>query len=437
MCGPTNAKEARKNKLSKILLSFFRFFRLFRHAGCSNGRTDSSQIPGVVPVMDERMRRHWAATEAMALGWGGVSAVAIATGLARNTVASGVRVGSSVASKPIGDLVALAAAWGRAQADHGNGSRVAACPGRIGGSRHTWAPRISVALDMQEHRQVGRGTDATESSRYAIARSRRCSSRAGYSLQANRKTREGSSHPDRNAQFEYINRQVLAFQKRDQPVISVDTKKKELVGEFKNPGQEWQPKGEPEKVNVHDFPDKKLGKAIPYGVYDLASNEGWVSVGIDHDTAQFAVASIRRWWNEMGSRRFPRASELLITADGGGSNSSRNRLWKKSLQELADELDLTLQVCHFPPGTSKWNKIEHRLFCFITKNWRGRPLTSYEVIVNLIASTTTKTGLIVRAALDPRCYETGIEVSDEELARLKITPAKFHGEWNYTIKPRR
>ena len=261
--------------------------------------------------------------------------------------------------------------------------------------------------------------------------------RAGYSLQANRKTREGSSHPDRNAQFEHINKQVLAFQKQNQPVISVDTKKKELVGEFKNPGQEWQPKGEPEKVKVHDFPDKRLGKAIPYGVYDLASNEGWVSVGIDHDTAQFAVASIRRWWTEMGSRRFPRAHKLLITADGGGSNSSRNRLWTKSLQELADELEMTLQMCHFPPGTSKWNKIEHRLFCFIAKNWRGRPLTTYEVIVNLIASTTTKTGLVVRAAIDSRAYETGVEVTDEELVRLQITPSKFHGEWNYLTKPRR
>lgn len=258
----------------------------------------------------------------------------------------------------------------------------------------------------------------------------------GYSLQANRKTREGSSHPDRNAQFEYINRQVMAFQRRQQPVISVDTKKKELVGEFKNAGKEWQPKGEPEKVGVHDFPDKKWGKAIPYGIYDMICNEGWVSVGIDHDTAEFACASIQRWWNEMGSARFPRASELLITADGGGSNSSRNRLWKKSLQDLAEELGITLKVCHFPPGTSKWNKIEHRLFCFITKNWRGRPLTTYEVIVNLIASTTTKTGLIVRAALDSRQYETGIKVTDEELGLLRLTPAKFHGEWNYSIKPK-
>jgi hypothetical protein len=258
---------------------------------------------------------------------------------------------------------------------------------------------------------------------------------AGYSLQANRKTREGSSHEDRNAQFEYINRCVLGFQKQGEPVVSIDTKKKELVGEFKNVGQEWEPRGQPVEVKVHDFPEKKLGKAIPYGVYDLASNEGWVSVGIDHDTAQFATTSVRRWWQEMGVGRFPRATKLMITADGGGSNGSRNRLWKVALQGLANELGLRLEICHFPPGTSKWNKIEHRLFSFITKNWRGRPLTSYRVIVNLIAHTTTKAGLLVRAALDKSHYETGIEVSDEELARVRIIPAKFHGEWNYGIRP--
>jgi len=387
------------------------------------------------PVMDERVRRHWAATEAMALGWGGVSAVAVATGLARNTVAAGVREltqrGEQVdvaidvglrrpggGRKPITEvdpqvLRALEELVNPATRGHPE-------------SPLRWTCKSTAKLAEELTQQNHPVTDRTVA---------RLLKQAGYSLQANRKTREGSSHPDRNAQFEYINNQVLAFHKQNQPVISVDTKKKELVGEFKNPGQEWQPKGEPEKVDVHDFPKKDLGKAIPYGVYDLASNEGWVSVGIDHDTAQFAAATIRRWWTEMGSQRFPRASKLLVTADGGGSNSSRNRLWKKSLQELADELDLTLKVCHFPPGTSKWNKIEHRLFCFITKNWRGRPLTTYEVIVNLIASTTTKTGLIVRAAIDSNDYETGITVSDEELTRLRIVRAKFHGEWNYTIKP--
>jgi Rhodopirellula transposase DDE domain len=389
------------------------------------------------PVMDERVRRHWAAAEAMALGWGGITIAALATGLARNTIATGVReltqrgAQSDVSidvrlrrpgggRKPIAEtdpllLRALEELVDPATRGHPE-------------SPLRWTCKSTAKLAEQLTQENHPVTDRTVA---------RLLKQAGYSLQANRKTREGSSHPDRNAQFEYINKHVSAFQRRNQPVISVDTKKKELVGEFKNPGQEWQPKGEPETVNVHDFPDKHLGKAIPYGVYDLASNEGWVSVGIDHDTAQFAAASIRRWWTEMGSQRFPHASELLITADGGGSNSSRNRLWKKSLQELADELDLTLKVCHFPPGTSKWNKIEHRLFCFITKNWRGRPLTTYEVIVNLIASTTTKTGLLVRAAIDSNEYDTGVTVSDEELARLRIRRAKFHGEWNYTIKPGR
>ena len=391
----------------------------------------------LVPVMDECMRRHWAATEAMVLGWGGVSAVSMATGLARNTVASGVR--ELIQRR---EPVNLAITSRLRQPGAGRKRITETDPLLLHAleelldpvtrghpeSPLRWTCKSTAKLAAELTRQNHAVTDRTVATLLK---------RAGYSLQANRKTLEGSSHPDRNAQFEHINKQVLAFQKQNQPVISVDTKKKELVGEFKNPGQEWQPKGEPEKVKVHDFPDKRLGKAIPYGVYDLASNEGWVSVGIDHDTAQFAVASIRRWWTEMGSQRFPRANKLLITADGGGSNSSRNRLWKKSLQELADELEMTLQMCHFPPGTSKWNKIEHRLFCFITKNWRGRPLTTYEVIVNLIANTTTKTGLVVRAAIDPHEYQTGVEVTDEELARLQITPSKFHGEWNYSIKPRR
>jgi hypothetical protein len=260
---------------------------------------------------------------------------------------------------------------------------------------------------------------------------------AGYSLQANRKTREGASHPDRNAQFEYLNTCVRRFDKRGQPAISVDTKKKELVGDFKNGGREWRPHGKPEEVRVHDFQDKKLGKAIPYGVYDILNNQGWVSVGIDHDTAAFAVNSIRRWWKQMGQRRFPRATELLITADGGGSNAHRSRLWKVCLQTLADNLGLKLFVCHFPPGTSKWNKIEHRLFSFITQNWRGQPLVSHQAIVNLIASTTTRTGLVVKAALDTNHYDTAIKVSDGELAQLRLTPQTFHGDWNYTIAPRR
>jgi hypothetical protein len=257
-----------------------------------------------------------------------------------------------------------------------------------------------------------------------------------YSLQSNRKTREGSSHPDRNAQFEYINAQVNQFQGRGQPVVSVDTKKKELVGDFKNAGREYQPEGRPEEVRVHDFEDKELGKAIPYGVYDMTANQGWVSVGIDHDTAYFAVESLRRWWDNMGSKVYPKAQELLVTADGGGSNGSRIRLWKVAVQGLADATGLRVKVCHFPPGTSKWNKIEHRMFCHITENWRGRPLRSLGVIVSLIGNTRTEAGLRIRAKLDSNPYEVGIKVSDEQLAAVSIERDAFHGEWNYTISPK-
>jgi hypothetical protein len=388
------------------------------------------------PVMDERVRRQWAAAEAVAYGWGGVSAVARATGLARNTIAAGGR-----------EL--------RAQAEHPE-QPISPWLRRPGAGRKLLIekdPALEHALDRLID-PVTRG-DPMSPLRWTCKSTRKLAEElrrqnhsvgartvatllrlAGYSLQANRKTREGTSHPDRNAQFEYIHGRVLRYQRRGQPVVSVDTKKKELVGDFKNDGEEWQPAGQPDEVRVHDFADPKLGKAIPYGVYDLTSNEGWVSVGVDHDTAEFAAASIRRWWEEMGCERFPRATELLITADGGGSNSSRSRLWKVALQALADTLGLRLHVCHFPPGTSKWNKIEHRLFCFLTKNWRGRPLTSYAAIVNLISHTTTSQGLVVRAALDRQQYETGKKVSDEELAKLKLTKAEFHGEWNYTIKPR-
>jgi hypothetical protein len=391
----------------------------------------------LAPMMDERMRRQWAATEAMALGWGGVSTVAAATGMARNTITVGIRDlerRRTHPDEPVGTRVRSLGGGRKKLTEIDPGLRAAldalVDPMTRGHpeSPLRWTCKSTGKLAEELQRQHHPVTDRTVATLLKLA---------GYSLQANRKTKEGAGNPDRNAQFEHINAQVLSFQKQQQPVVSVDTKKKELVGEFKNAGQEWQPKGEPEKVNVHDFPDKKLGKAIPYGVYDLASNEGWGSVGINHDTAQFATASILRWWKEMGSERFPRATKLMITADGGGSNSSRNRLWKVALQNLVDVLGLELHVCHFPPGTSKWNKIEHRLFCFITKNWRGRPLTSYKVIVNLIGSTTTKTGLTVRAALDTSTYETGIEVSDAELARVKMTPAKFHGEWNYTIRPRK
>jgi hypothetical protein len=259
----------------------------------------------------------------------------------------------------------------------------------------------------------------------------------GYSLQATRKTLEGGTHPDRDAQFQHIATQVKHFQAAGQPTISVDAKKKELIGRYANRGQEWHPQQQPEEVKVHDFVDATLGKAIPYGVYDLAANQGWVSVGIDHDTAEFAVAAIRLWWREMGQALYPDATDLMINADGGGSNGSRTRLWKVALQQLADELGLTIHVSHLPPGTSKWNKIEHRLFCHITQNWRGRPLISHEVVVNLISQTTTATGLTVKAALDRTTYPTGTKVSDALFEALALYPDDFHGEWNYTIKPRR
>ena len=387
-------------------------------------------------VMDERMKRQWAAAESRDLGWGGVTAVAQATGLSRTTITAGLRE------------LDLPARQRAAEA-----ARVR----RPGGGRHclpqTDAGLLAALESLIEPTTRG---DPESSLRWTCKSLRRLAEEltgqdhpispnsvaallheAGYSLQANRKTREGASHPDRNAQFEHINAWVRQFQERDQPAISVDTKKKELVGDFRNAGQEWRPRGQPQEVRVHDFPDKTLGKAIPYGVYDILNNQGWVSVGIDHDTAQFATNSIRRWWREMGCRRFPRARQLLITADGGGSNNSRCRLWKVSLQRLADDLGLELQVCHFPPGTSKWNKIEHRMFSFITQNWRGRPLVSHQAIVNLIASTTTRTGLVVKAALDTEHYDTAIKVADEELARLRLTPLPFHGEWNYILSPKR
>lgn len=385
--------------------------------------------------MDERMRRQWAATEAQEIGWGGVSVVARATGLARNTVMAGTRELAQRRAHPNVPITARIrrSGGGRkplAQTDPSlqRALEILLEPVTRGHpeSPLLWTCKSTGNLARQLQQDNHPVSDRTVATLLK---------KSGYSLQSNLKTKEGSTHPDRNAQFEYINRRVLAYARKSQPVISVDTKKKELVGEYKNPGREWRPQGDPQRVNVHDFPNPKLGKAIPYGVYDLASNEGWVSVGIDHDTARFAAASIRRWWQEMGAKRFPQAKTLLVTADGGGSNSSRNRLWKIALQELADELHLKLEVCHFPPGTSKWNKIEHRLFCFITKNWRGRPLTSYQVIVNLIAQTTTHAGLTVRAAVDTSHYETGIAVSDAELAAVRLQPSEFHGEWNYTISP--
>jgi hypothetical protein len=390
----------------------------------------------LAPEMDERRRRQWAAAEARDLGWGGVSLVARATGLSRPTIHAGLR---ELQLPP----KARAAAAQRIRR-RGGGRRavtdtdpqlLAALMALIEPTTRgdpesplRWTCKSTATLANELRRQHHQVSDRTVA---ALLK------RAGYSLQANRKTREGASHPDRDAQFAYINDCVRRLLRQGQPAISVDTKKKELVGDFKNGGRAWRPRGEPTDVRVHDFLDKTLGKAIPYGVYDLLNNQGWVSVGITHDTAEFAANSIRQWWTRMGRHRFPRARTLLITADGGGSNGPRSRLWKRALQQLADALNLTLWVCHFPPGTSKWNKIEHRLFSFITQNWRGQPLTSHQVIVNLIANTRTRTGLLVKAALDTRRYDTAIQVSDEEFARLRFTPHAFHGDWNYTISPRR
>ena len=386
--------------------------------------------------MDERSRRQWAAAEARELGWGGVTAVARATDLSRTTISAGLReLELPAKQRSVEGLRVRRPGGGRKALTETDPGLLAALEALIEPAtrgdpesplRWTCKSTRGLADELTRKRHpVGANTVA------ALLR------HGGYSLQANRKTREGARHPDRNAQFEHINAQVRRFQNRDQPAISVDTKKKELIGDFKNAGREWRPRGEPEEVRVHDFLDKNLGKVIPYGVYDMINNQGWVSVGIDHDTAQFAVNSIRRWWQRMGRRRFPRATKLLITADGGGSNSSRSRLWKVSLQALANQLGLCLHVCHFPPGTSKWNKIEHRLFSFITQNWRGRPLVSHQTVVNLIASTTTRTGLIVKAALDTNRYETAVKVTDEQLKRLRLTPHRFHGDWNYQLTPRK
>jgi hypothetical protein len=387
------------------------------------------------PEMDERMRRQWAAAEARELGWGGVTLVGQACGLSRTTITAGLRELDLPASRRQAEAVRVR---------------------RPGGGRRPVTqtdPELVAALE-QLIDPVTRG-DPMSPLRWTCKSTRRLAEeltsqhhpvsaptvadllrQAGYSLQANAKTREGAGHPDRDAQFRHINDTVRRFLDRNEPAISVDTKKKELVGDFKNGGREWHPQGQPETVRVHDFLDETKGKAIPYGVYDIVNNQGWVSVGIDHDTAQFAANSIRRWWREMGRHRFPQASQLLITADGGGSNGSRSRLWKLALQGLADHLRLRLKVCHFPPGTSKWNKIEHRLFSFITQNWRGRPLVSHQAIVSLIAATTTRAGLIVKAALDTNCYETCLKVSDTELGRLQIKPERFHGDWNYIVSPR-
>lgn len=382
--------------------------------------------------LDERSLRLCAAADASMFGYGGVSLVASASGLSRTTIHAGQ-------SESMGRGMLI------------DPQRVR----RTGGGRKALTqkqPKILEDLDrlldpstrgdpMSPLRWTCKSTPKLAAELRAQGHSVsqatvwRLLEELGYSMQSNRKSREGTAHPDRNAQFEFINDTVKDFLARGLPVISVDTKKKELVGSFKNGGKEWEKKGQPVEVNVHDFPDKQLGKAIPYGVYDVGRNEGWVSVGITHDTAEFAAESVRRWWRWMGRHSYGQSKELLLTSDGGGSNGSRVRLWKIVLGQLASELGLEIHVRHFPPGTSKWNKIEHRMFCHITANWRGRPLVDYVTVVNSISETRTKTGLRIRAEIDDSQYEIGKEISEEQIAKLPIHRCDFHGDWNYSFKP--
>lgn len=383
-------------------------------------------------VMDERVRRYWAGAEALTLGRGGVSVVARATGLSRMTVRAGRE--EARGKKPAGELVRVRRRGaGRPRAE-------AAQPGLTETLESLVDPvtRGDPESPLRwTHKSTGQLAYELERLGYKARRQMvgELLRGLGYSLQAVHKTLEGESHPDRNAQFEHINAEVKAFQERGQPVISVDTKKKELVGEFKNGGREWQPKGAPVLALTHDFPDTADGKAIPYGVYDVGTNSAWVSVGRDHDTPVFAVNSIAAWWNKMGKACYPEAKELLVMADSGGSNSAKSRVWKAQLQKLADATGLSISVCHFPPGTSKWNKVEHRLFSHISINWRGRPLEDYETVVQLMGATTTGKGLKVKARLDKRRYRTGLRVSQAEMKKLHLVRSDFHGEWNYRIEP--
>jgi transposase len=390
-----------------------------------------SKYQGLCSELSERARRRWAAVEAVSLGRGGISAVSAATGLAQSTIRRGIRELNTGDTPPAGRQRRTGAGRKAAEVvDPGVKSALE----RLVEPESRGDPQSLLRWTCKSTRRLAQELTAQG---HAVGPTtvRQLLKQAGYSLQANRKTREGQSHPDRDAQFRYINRRVKAQQRRGQPAISVDTKKKETLGNLKNAGQTWRPKGRPREVDTHDFPDPRKGKAVPYGVYDLRHNEAWVSVGISSDTAEFAVESIRGWWKRLGRRRHPQATRLLITADSGGSNSSRNRLWKVELQKLSDARGLEIEVCHFPPGTSKWNKIEHRLFCHVTRNWQGQPLETFEVVVNLIGSTTTESGLKVYAELDASTYQKGRKVSDEEFGKVNIRPSRFHGEWNYVIRP--
>ena len=397
----------------------------------SNIESIGEKFRALLPTFNERMRRLWAGTEARALGRGGIAVVARATGLARNTVVRGLKELDE--DSPLDPAYVRRAGAGRKRKAVLNPSLKDALEGLVEPVTRG-DPESPLRWTSKSTRVLARELTVKG---YSVSHVLVADllHEMEYSLQANRKTMEGTSHPDRDAQFEYINAEVRRRMAAGSPVISVDTKKKELVGNFKNGGQQWRPKGRPERVNVHDFLDPKEGKAIPYGVYDVGRNVGWVSVGIDHDTGRFAVATIRRWWRELGRKAYPNANTLLITADSGGSNGSRLRLWKWELQRFANASGLTISVSHLPPGTSKWNKIEHRLFSFISQNWRGQPLLTHAAIVSLISNTRTATGLKVRCVLDTNTYPAKSVVTDKQMAQLQITRADFHGDWNYTFHP--
>jgi hypothetical protein len=393
-------------------------------------RALAAKLAAVLPHLNERQRRLVLAAEARALGRGGITRVARAAHVSRTTVHAALAeldtaVPQSERSRRGGG--------GRTPSQVGDPTLVRDLEALIEPTTRG-DPMSPLRWTCKSTRQLAAALQA-QGHRVSYRTVARLLGQLEYSLQAPRKVLEGGDHPDRDAQFEYLNAQVTAALADGQPVVSVDAKKKELVGTYKNGGREWQPKGQPERVNVYDFEDKQVGKAIPYGIYDVGRNAGWVNVGQDHDTAQFAVESLRRWWRSVGQPTYPQAERLLICADGGGSNGVRVRLWKVALQALADETGLQITVCHLPPGTSKWNKIEHRLFAHISLNWRGRPLVSHEVIVELIGATTTRTGLTVQAVRDTGSYPTKIKVSDEALAAVHLLPHAFHGEWNYTISP--
>lgn len=398
-----------------------------------NVTTLRQKYRAVRPVLTERSRRVWAASEAIALGHGGIGLVERATGISRSTISRGIR---------------------ELDTDHGLAPERTRRTG--GGRKRAEAQDTTLLADLDALVEPTASGDPDSPLRWTSKSVRHVATELqaqghevsyrlvadllhglGYSLQANRKTREGPQHPDRDAQFRYLTDQVRRFQRQHRPAMSVDTKKKELVGNFKNAGREWRPPGTPENVRVHDFLIREQGKAIPYGIYDLARNEGWVRVGIDHDTAGFAVHTIRRWWQVMGRGAYPDTSALLITADAGGNNGARVRLWKWALQQFATRTGLVITVCHFPPGTSKWNKIEHRLLSQIAMNWRGKPLTNLATIVSLIGATSSTTGLRIRSEIDPGSYPQGVVISDAQMARIQLEPHAFHGDWNYTIRPRR